>query len=112
MQVEQVRQCRLEAEAYKEQVADAKQQLRQQAHSLQRVQQQHQQLLEQVCQQSQRALEGSALHLHQHEGAALEQVGRLLHQQLFLLFIIITLFGFFIFFFFFCISMRERPWNR
>ena len=75
MQVEQLRRSRLEAEDYKEQVADAQQQLRQQAHSLQRLQQQHQQLLDQLCHQSQRALEGSALHLHQHEGAALDQVG-------------------------------------
>ena len=74
MQVEQLRRSRLEAEDYKEQAQHAQQQVRQQAHSLHLLQQQHQQLLDQVCQQSQRALEGSAAHLQQHEGAALDQV--------------------------------------
>ena len=75
--MEQLRQCRLEGQGYKEQLAGAQQQLRQQALSLQLLQQQHQQLLDQACQQSQAALQGTALHLHQHEGAALDQVGAL-----------------------------------
>ena len=75
--MEQLRQCRLEGQGYKEQLAGSQQQLQQQALSLQLLQQQHQQLLDQACQQSQAALQGTALHLHQHEGAALDQVGAL-----------------------------------
>ena len=73
-QVEQVRQSRLETEAFKEQLAQAKQQLANQASTLHQLQHQHQQLLQQVCEQRQRALAEPAEQMRQHEGAALEQV--------------------------------------
>ena len=80
-QVEQVRQSRLEAEAHKEQLGEAKQQLAGQAAALQQLRQQHQQLLQQVCDQRQTALAEPAVQMRQHEGAALEQVA-LLHAVL------------------------------
>lgn len=74
VQVEQLRQSRLEGETFKEQLAEARQQLSHQEHCLQQVRQQHQQLLEQVCQQRQQVVAEPAAQMQQHEGAALEQV--------------------------------------
>ncbi|DBB03226.1 TPA: hypothetical protein ACH3X1_013287 [Trebouxia sp. C0004] len=73
-QVEQLRDSRLECEALKERLTESKQQVGRQQHALQQLRQQHQQLLEQVCEQRQRAVVEPAIQMQQHEGAALEQV--------------------------------------
>ncbi len=72
--MEQLRESRLECEAFKEQLTESKQQVGRQDHALQQLRQQHQQLLEQVCEQRQRAVAEPAIQMQQHEGAALEQV--------------------------------------
>ncbi|KAA6420754.1 MAG: hypothetical protein FRX49_09331 [Trebouxia sp. A1-2] len=73
-QVEQLRESRLECEALKEQLTESKHQAGHQQHALHQLRQQHQQLLEQVCEQRQRAVAEPAIRMQQHEGAALEQV--------------------------------------
>ncbi len=58
----------------KERLTESKQQAGHQQHALHQLRQQHQQLLEQVCEQRQRAVAEPAIQMQQHEGAALEQV--------------------------------------
>ena len=74
VQVEQLRQARLQAEAYKEQVADAQGQQSAQARALHQLQQQHEHVVDQMCALRQRAAAHPQQDLHAHEGAALEQV--------------------------------------
>lgn len=74
VQVEQVRQARLQAEAYKEQLADAQQQQTVQAQALHQVQEQHQAVLHQMYDLRHKAAAQQHPHVHAHEGAALEQV--------------------------------------
>ena len=72
--MEQLRESRLECEALKERLTESKQQAGHAQHALNQLRQQHQQLLEQVCEQRQRAVAEPASQMQQHEGAALEQV--------------------------------------
>ncbi|DBA77874.1 TPA: hypothetical protein ACH3X1_009226 [Trebouxia sp. C0004] len=74
LQVEQLRESRLECEALKERLTESKQQVGRQQHALQQLRQQHQQRLEQVCEQRQRAVVEPAIQMQQHEGAALEKL--------------------------------------
>ena len=72
--MEQLRESRLECEALKERLTQSTQQVGRQDHALHQLRQQHQQLLEQVCEQRRRAAAEPAFQMQQHEGAALEQV--------------------------------------
>ncbi|KAL0024417.1 hypothetical protein WJX77_000946 [Trebouxia sp. C0004] len=73
---------RLECEALKERLTESKQQVGRQQHALQQLRQQHQQRLEQVCEQRQRAVVEPAIQMQQHEGAALEKVSSIIALKL------------------------------